>query len=76
MDALRAEAGFKRMLEAYFKDPSNMNLLNVTIMCRLLEKTHGDGAKDAYDELVGWYFDHWPPEKTHPVYAWEDQLGL
>ena len=76
MDALNAEAAFKRNLEAYYKDPSNMNLFGVTMMCRLLQRTHGNGVEAAYNELVGWYYNHWPPEKTQPVYEWKEQLGL
>ena len=74
--AKHAEALFKRSLEAYFKDPSDSNLFGVTLKCLRLQRTYGDGAEDVYNKLVGWYFDHWPPEKTQPVYDWKEQLGL
>ena len=76
MDWDKAEVQFKRSLETYFNDPTNMNLFGVTMACRLLQSSHGNYAEAAYDELVGWYFNRWPPEKTQPVYVWKEQLGL
>ena len=72
----KAEVEFKHCLETYCNDPTNMNLFGVTMACRLLQRTHGDGAEDAYNELVGLFFNHRPPEKTQPVYVWKEQLGL
>ena len=72
----KAEVQFKRCLETYCNDPTNKNLFGVTLACRFLQLTHGDCAEDAYNELVGLFFSHRPPEKTKPVYAWKEQLGL
>ena len=73
---MNADAYFKHSLETYFNDPTNLNLLGVSVACGLLQRKHGDGAEAAYNELVGWYYNHWPPEKTQPVYVWKEQLGL
>ena len=72
----KAEVEFKHCLEVYCNDPTNKNLFGVTLACRFLQLTHGDRAEEAYNELVGLFFSHRPPEKTQPVYDWKEQLGL
>ena len=72
----KAEVEFKHCLETYCNDPTNKNLFGVTLACRFLQITHGNYAETAYNELVGLFFNHLPPEKTQPVYDWKEQLGL